>query len=297
MRKRVDRLPLSVVGQPWSAVGSTTRRRTPRAMPIRSIRHMRDCCYPGTGSWATALARPRLTLTSSEPPRNLARSRARATAALMSADLSTGPLTRISRASSSKRTPTSMRDSGWSASTSTRCSTMRYAESSTVAGSERGSPTTVSRESASGVPGQQRIEVRDRGSGGQRHVATAQQAHDLAHAVEGRAAVALDRLEERPCAVWVEVLPRLGSGRELAEPLLQESVELLGQTDAVAGELQGDPFVAQLLELDAARLELRAHRGAVTDRASDAEDDQHDRECEHDRFEARWSRRPPGPRP
>ena len=45
--------------------------------------------------------------------------------------------------------------------------------------------------------------------------------------------------------VRVEVLAGLGGGRQLAEPLLQKAVELAGETDPVAGELQGDPLVTQ----------------------------------------------------
>ena len=100
------------------------------------------------------------------------------------------------------------------------------------------------------MPGQQRVEVGDRGRRSQRDVATAQEAHDLAHAVEGRAAVALDRLEERPRAARVEVLARLGGGRELAEPFLQEPVELVREPGAVARDLERDPLVAQLPKLD-----------------------------------------------
>ena len=250
-------------------------------------RPCRVAAIPARGAGPPRWHGPGSPCTSSEPPRNLARSLARATAALRSADLSTGPLTRISRASSSKRTPTSMRESVWSASTSTRCSTMRYAESSTVAGSERGSPDTVSRESARVCRASNASRCATVGRRSQRDVATAQQTDDLAHAVEGGATVALDRLEEGPGALRVEVLARLGSGRELAEPLLQQPVELAGEAGPVVGELQRDPLVAQLLELDRAGPELRAHGVAVADRAADAEDDQHDRDREHDRLEAR----------
>jgi hypothetical protein len=137
-----------------------------------------------------------------------------------------------------------------------------------------------------GVPGQQRVEVRDGGGRRQRHVAASQEADDLPHAVEGGAALALDRLEERPGALRVEVPAGVGGAGELAEALLEEPVQLVGEPRAVAGELQRDALVPQLTQLHGAGLELGAHRRAVTDRAADPGHDQQDGEGQHEGLEA-----------
>ena len=136
------------------------------------------------------------------------------------------------------------------------------------------------------MPGQQGVEVGDRRCGSQRDVAATQETHELAHPVESRAALALDGLEEDPGALRVEVLAGLGGGRQLAEPLLQKAVELAGETDPVAGELQRDPLVTHLPELCRARPQLGTHSRTVSHGATDGEDDQHDRQREHDQSEA-----------
>jgi hypothetical protein len=127
------------------------------------------------------------------------------------------------------------------------------------------------------VPGQEGVEMSDGGCRSERHVATSQEPDDLPHAVEGRATVALDRLEQGLGPDRVEVRARVRSGGELAEPLLQEPVELVRQLGAVTRDLEGDPLVPQLLELPRASHELCAQGRAVPDGPADAEDDQHDR--------------------
>ena len=167
--------------------------------------------------------------------------------------------------------------SGWSARTFTRCSTMRYAESSTAAVSERGSPTTVSRESAPVCRANNPSRCATVGAGASATSPTRRRptisrmpssVARLSLSIDSKSAFALLGSRSWPDSAAVVSWP----SRSCSSPS-----SWLREPGAVAGELERDPFVTQLPELDRPSLELCAQGSAMADRAPEGEDDQHDR--------------------
>ena len=156
----------------------------------------------------------------------------------------------------SNRTATSIGASAWSASAVTRCSTIRYAESSTVAGSDRGSPVTVSRERPPRCRASSASRWATVGRRRQRHLAAAQQPDDLPHVVQGLPAARLDRLQHGPRfgrRKAVRGLGRRGQLRRAAPAAVRRAAATAGP---VVRDLERGPLVAQLPQLRVADLEL-----------------------------------------